>query len=52
MACNGTIYGTTYFGGGSDDCYTGGCGTLFSLSVGLAVSIAVTLLGLPLWSAR
>jgi len=33
---NGTIYGTTIFGGGNSDCYTSGCGTLFSLSLGLA----------------
>ena len=32
---NGTIYGTTYYGGGNNDCYSSGCGTLFSLSLGL-----------------
>jgi uncharacterized repeat protein (TIGR03803 family) len=31
---NGEFYGSTYGGGTSTDC-TGGCGTLFSLSVGL-----------------
>lgn len=33
---NGNFYGTTFSGGSSTDCYTDGCGTLFSLSVGLA----------------
>ena len=31
---NGTFYGTTFAGGASDTCYLG-CGTVFSLSVGL-----------------
>jgi uncharacterized repeat protein (TIGR03803 family) len=31
----GTIYGTTYYGGANNDCYSSGCGTLFSLSLGL-----------------
>ncbi len=31
---NGDLYGTTYYGGTSSKC-TGGCGTIFSLSVGL-----------------
>ena len=31
---NGNLYGTTYFGGTNDAC-TYGCGTVFSLSVGL-----------------
>jgi uncharacterized repeat protein (TIGR03803 family) len=58
----GTIYGTTYFGGASDDCYTGGCGTLFSLSLGLPpfvetqltsgkVGASVVILGLGLKGA-
>jgi large repetitive protein len=33
---DGNFYGTTFSGGSSTDCYTEGCGTLFSLSVGLA----------------
>ena len=34
QATNGALYGTTYFGGASNEC-AGGCGTVFSLSVGL-----------------
>ena len=34
QATNGELYGTTYFGGTSNAC-AGGCGTVFSLSVGL-----------------
>ena len=32
---NGMFYGTTYAGGKTGDCYGDGCGTVFSLSVGL-----------------
>jgi hypothetical protein len=34
---NGTFYGTTFKGGGTSTCgqYSDGCGTVFSLSVGL-----------------
>jgi len=38
QATNGDLSGTTYYGGVSDNCsdgYGNGCGTLFSLSVGL-----------------
>jgi uncharacterized repeat protein (TIGR03803 family) len=35
QATNGEIYGTTFAGGSSKNC-SGGCGTVFSLSVGLA----------------
>ncbi len=59
---NGTLYGTTYFGGSSSNCYTEGCGTLFSLSLGLPqfvetqlpsgnVGASVTILGLGLKGA-
>jgi uncharacterized repeat protein (TIGR03803 family) len=34
QSTNGTFYGTTYFGGTGNAC-SGGCGTVFSLSVGL-----------------
>ena len=60
---NGTIYGTTFFGGGSSDCYSNGCGTLFSLSLGLPpfvetqqasgnVGGSVVILGLGLKGAK
>jgi len=33
QSTNGIIYGTTFFGGSSSNCYSG-CGTVFSLNVG------------------
>jgi uncharacterized repeat protein (TIGR03803 family) len=60
---NGAFYGTTHFGGDSTDCYTyGGCGTVFSLFVGLGpfvelqttsgkVGAAVKILGTSLTGA-
>ena len=32
QAVNGTLYGTTYYGGTDMNCYEGSCGTVFSLS--------------------
>ncbi len=29
---SGTLYGTTYFGGSSSACFSGGCGTVFALA--------------------
>jgi uncharacterized protein (TIGR03437 family) len=35
QATNGNFYGTTFYGGSSGNCGSGGCGTIFSISVGL-----------------
>jgi uncharacterized repeat protein (TIGR03803 family) len=64
QATNGNFYGTTYEGGASDArfCFAGGCGTVFSLSVGLGpfvetrptsgkVEAAVIILGTKLTGA-
>jgi uncharacterized repeat protein (TIGR03803 family) len=65
QSTNGIFYGTTYYGGTNNVCGTGekvGCGTIFSLSVGLkpfvetqptsgAVAAAVNILGTNLTDA-
>jgi uncharacterized repeat protein (TIGR03803 family) len=59
QATDGNFYGTTIAGGTSVDCGSGGCGTVFSLSTGLAPfvklqpasgepGVAVTILGTDL----
>ena len=40
QATNGTFYGTTFAGGTYDNC-SGGCGTIFSLSLGLGPFVAI-----------
>jgi uncharacterized repeat protein (TIGR03803 family) len=35
QATNGNFYGKTFYGGSSGNCGSGGCGTIFSISVGL-----------------
>ena len=40
QATNGKFYGTTYGGGNNNDCGQNGCGTVFSLNMGLGPFVA------------